>query len=568
MEIARERYDVLIIGSGGGGLRAALAAAAAGARVAVLTKGEPARSGGTLSAHWSFCAVLPEPAPGDSPEVFAADILRSGEQIPDPDLVAVLAERAAEAVAYAQSLGVRFDPVEKGSSRPHLGWLAGHSYPRALHVGNAVGREMIRVLLQAVGRAGVAVYPFTLATDLLVQDGVLAGALALDLRTGAVRLFEAPAVVLATGGGSQAYALNTNPFEATGDGYAMAYRAGVELVDMEFVQFYPTVLVWPPGARGLMFNSGILIPKGATLLNKDREEFWDRYQVGPLKAATRDLMCRVMSLEIAAGGGTAHGGLYMSVRGIDPRELPQMQHRLMADVGLPAEVEEREVAPGAHYFMGGLRIDTRAASSLPGLFAAGECAGGIHGANRLAGNALSENQVFGELAGRHAAAYAKGHPLPAAVGSGPALARVLEPVQALLSRAGRGDGPREYLSAVQSLMHGQVGPTRTEEGLAAAIAGLRRLREEVAVRLGPREAALPYNRDLARSLEVRNLIDTGLAIALAARERTESRGAHLRLDYPEQLPEWTCSLVLQPGPAGDRLVRIPRRRPAEVRQDG
>lgn len=553
-----QRYDTVVIGSGGGGLRAALAAKEAGADVVILTKAEPSRSGGTLSAHYSFCTILPDPTPGDAPEVFAEDIMRSGEDISDPELVRVLTEQAYDAVRYLQGLGVKFDTVEKGADRLDLGWLAGHTYARAVHIGNSVGREVVRALLKKVRRCEIPVHPFVMCVDLMLQDGVLWGVLAVDMATGEPRIYQAPSVIMATGGGSQCFELNTNPFEATGDGYGMAYRVGAELIDMEFVQHYPTVLVDPLGARGLMFNSGILIPKGARLLNNDGEDFWDRYDVGPLKDATRDVMCRVMAQEIAAGNGTERGGLFMSTRGIDAGELPQMQQRLLSDVGLPEETSECEVAPGAHYFMGGLRIDVHTATSIPGLFAAGECAGGIHGANRLAGNALSENQVFGAIAGKMAAAYAARWPLP--LGESPRpneIEAVLEPFASIAGRAGTGERPQTYWKAVQSLMQHKVGATRTEEDLADALSLLRRLRDEVAERVGTRSADLRYNRDLARALELRNLVDTGISVARAALEREESRGAHLRLDYTQRRPEWTCSLIVRTRTEGDDEEIVP-----------
>mgnify|MGYP001187772289 FL=1 len=574
MEVSREQYDVVIIGSGGAGLRAALAAAERGVRPVILTKGQPQWSGGTLSAHYSFCAVLPTAAFGDSPEVFARDILRSGEGISDPKLVRVLAERSGEAVAYAQRLGVKFDPAGDDPGVPHLGWLAGHTYPRAVHVGNAVGRELIRVLLKAVRKARIPIHAFTSATDLVVEDGELCGVAAYHIPSGELRIYEAPAVILATGGGSQIYELNTNPVEATGDGYGIALRAGAELMDMEFVQFYPTVFVTPAGARGLMFNSGILVPKGARLLNRFGEDFWDRYGAGPLKDATRDVMTRVMSQEIAAGGGTERGGLYITVRGLDPRELPQLQQKLLEDVGVDPNAQEHEVAPGAHYFMGGIRIDEEAATKLPGLYAAGECTGGIHGANRLAGNALSENQVFGAIAGQSAAQ----HALRQARRAGQAgqtgrlradaktAARVLEPVRELISRtraraAGTtGDvmSPGEGWQAVRSVMQRCVGATRTEEQLKEAIAVLEDLRDNGIRRLTGRDSALPYNRDISRALDLRNMIDTGWSVAVAALERRESRGAHVRLDAPERDEAWTCSLAVRLSNGQADLRKYPR----------
>lgn len=603
--LIHEQYDVIVIGSGGAGLRAALAAHDEGAKAVVLTKSEPQRSGGTLSAHYSFCAVLPDAAPGDNAAVFAEDILRSGEGISDPALVRTLAEQSGEAVAYIAALGAAFDREEgeDGSSRLHLGWLAGHRYARAAHIGNRVGSEMIRVLLRRIREEEIPVHAFTSVTELLVEDGVVRGVLAYHAPSGQIRVYTAPAVIIATGGGSQIYALNTNPFEATGDGYGLALRAGIQLVDMEFVQHYPTVLVEPAGARGLMFNSGILIPKGARLLNRREEDFWDSYGVGDLKQATRDVMSKVMAEELAAGGGTDSGGLYVSTRGMNPDDFPQMQQRLLADVGIAADTELRQVAPGAHYFMGGIRIDELSRTNLPGVFAAGECSGGIHGANRLAGNALSENQVFGAIAGREAARFAAAS-TPQRAGSR-TVSAALAPLRGLLARAGRGGAdveggasdaesasmtgsarmtestsdagstgiaistsgveggkgagftPQQGWTRLQQVMQRYVGVVRDQAGLDHALEQVERLRSEWH-RVQPRDASPVYNRDVVKALELRNMIDTGLAVAAAARERRESRGAHVRTDYPALREEWSLSLTLEEDNGRLSLGRIRR----------
>ncbi|WP_260405590.1 L-aspartate oxidase [Paenibacillus sp. 598K] len=543
--LSHDSYDVIIVGSGGAGLRAALAASEEGARVAILTKSEPQRSGGTLSAHYSFCAILPEAMPGDSPEVFAEDIVRSGEGISDRELVRILVEQAGDAVQYVADLGVSFDKQEEDASRLHLGWLAGHSYARAAHVGNRVGSEMVRVLLKAIRKRQIPIHAFTHVTDLLVEDGQVRGALAYHAPTGEVRVYTAPSVIIATGGGSQVYALNTNPFEATGDGYGLALRAGIELLDMEFVQHYPTVLVEPAGARGLMFNSGILIPKGARLLNRHGEDFWDRYGVGDLKQATRDVMSRVMAQELAAGGGTDAGGLYISTRGMDPDEFPQMQQRLLEDLGIQTDAELREVAPGAHYFMGGIRIDSRTRTGVTGVFAAGECTGGIHGANRLAGNALSENQVFGTIAGREAARHALQNRTDEP--SNDTVEKALSPVRGLLERAGTGGSgltPLQGWSRVQQLMQQHVGVVREQQGLELAVAELEGLRDELD-QVRARDASKVYNRDIVKALELRNMVDTGWSVAAAAADRRESRGAHVRVDAPELREEWQLSVTVR-----------------------
>ncbi|WP_018751204.1 FAD-dependent oxidoreductase [Paenibacillus sanguinis] len=398
-------YDVIVIGSGGAGLRAALASAEKGAKVLVLTKGEPQRSGGTLSAHYSFCAVPPVSSSGDTPEQFAEDIIRSSEGISDPSLVRVLTEQAYHAIAYAEALGVKFDRTEEGDEH-HLGWLAGHTHARAFHAGNVVGRDLTRVLMRRLTKQQVDIHAFTQVLQLHVHQGLYKGLFAYHLPTDELRYYASKAVVIATGGGSQLYELNTNPVEATGDGYSLALQAGLELVDMEFVQFYPTVLVAPKGTRGLMFNSGIVIPRGATIKNARGEDVWERNGAGDLKQATRDTMSRVMAAELAAGYGTEQGGLIVDASAVDDSDLPQLQQQLLTDLGVDGASKRYEVAPGAHYFMGGIRIHPWAGTSVSGVFAAGECTGGLHGANRLAGNALSENQVFGAIAGYEAARYA------------------------------------------------------------------------------------------------------------------------------------------------------------------
>lgn len=540
--VAIEQYDVVIIGSGGAGLRAALAAAEQGAKPVILTKGGAEWSGGTLSAHFSFCGILPEPTPGDSPEVFAKDIIKSGEGMSNPELVTILAEQSGEAIAYTQQLGVKFD-INKETNQPNLAWLAGHSYARAVHVGNAVGRQVVRALLREVKKLNIAVHAFTHATDLIVEDEQCKGVVAYHIPTGELRVYQAPAVVMATGGGSQVYELNTNPLELTGDGYALALRAGIELVDMEFVQFYPSVLVAPTGARGLMFNSGILIPKGARLLNKHGEDFWDKYDVGPLKEATRDTLSWVMSQEILKGNGTENGGLYISTEGMDHREFPEMQQRLLEDVGLPADSTRREVAPGAHYFMGGLRIDKDASTSMPGVYAAGECAGGIHGANRLAGAALTENQVWGKIAGQHAAIYALAKKSKQSMDVN--LKPYMEPISQLVERAGEeGLNPNMGWKEIQSLMQTHVGPTRTAERLKQAELELETWKTRKFDEIRVRDTSKRYNRDIARALDLRNMIDTGWCIAVVAQKREETRGAHVRLDFPTRDDKnWKRSLA-------------------------
>lgn len=556
MEYTIHEYDVVVIGSGGAGLRAAIAAKETGANPIILTKGSPQWSGGTLSAHYSFCAIIPDKEEGDSPEVFANDILISSEKIANPSLVRVLAEQAGQAVSYAASLGVRFDTVEKNNPKIHLGWLAGHTFARALHVGNAVGRDLMRALLKRVKQLNIPIKSFIHVTDLIVEENQCKGLLAYDMSLGEVQFYHAPSVVIATGGGSQVYDLNTNPTEATGDGYAIAIRAGIPLVDMEFVQNYPTVLVSPYGARGLMFNSGILIPKGARLLNKYGDDFWDSYHVGPLKNATRDLMTLVMSQEIQKGNATENGGLWISTKGMNPDDFPQMQQKLLRDLGVDEGAEQREVAPGAHYFMGGIQISEKAETSISGVYAAGECTGGLHGANRLAGNALSENQVFGAIAGLEAGSYAKvtknAEPAKQTIDS------KLLPIINLLDRAGNDNGlsPIKLEKHLKTTMQQYVGATREQSGLNKALEQLKSLDSEITNSMAARTSAKIFNRDIAKALDVRNLHATAEAITVAALNRKETRGAHVRLDFNQKEAAFEHSFAIKKEPINWQISKV------------
>lgn len=553
MKIVETLYDVIIVGSGGAGLKAALSAIDKGAKTLLITKGEPQRSGGTLSAHYSFCAVPPVSEVGDSAQQFADDIIRSSEGISDPSLVRVLSEQAMDAIAYAEQLGVKFDRTADGNNY-QLGWLAGHTHARAFHVGNVVGRDLTRVLLRRLNKTNAEIHPFTQVLQLHVEDGQYKGLYAYHYATDELLYYRSKSVVIATGGGSQLYELNTNPVEATGDGYSLALQAGIEVLDMEFVQFYPTVLVSPQGTRGLMFNSGIVIPKGARIKNKHGVDFWDQYQVGELKQATRDLMSKIMAAEINAGNGTDEGGLIVDASMVDAKDIPQLQQQLLTDLGLDGEAMQYEVAPGAHYFMGGIKINEQGAASIQGVYAAGECTGGLHGANRLAGNALSENQVFGAIAGAGAAEYAlasnKNNNIQERI---PSLED--EHMKQFHLRWGflhrqSSDSKAditimELTRQLKQTMQRYVGVNRNEQQLQLALSELERieqlLREQIVLPI----QSMPYYRERIKCIELSHMLYTAKAIIYGALERRESRGAHNRTDYPVKQEQYEASIVLK-----------------------
>lgn len=553
MKIVETQYDVIVIGSGGAGLKAALTAVDKGAKTLILTKGEPQRSGGTLSAHYSFCAAPSDSSTGDSAEQFADDIIRSSEGISDPSLVRVLSEKAIDAIKYAEELGVKFDRTEDGKEH-HLGWLAGHTFARAFHVGNVVGRDLTRVLLRKLQKQQVEIESFTQVLKLHVENGIYKGLFAYHYATDEVLYYSSKAVIIATGGGSQLYELNTNPVEATGDGYSLALEAGIELLDMEFVQFYPTVLVSPRGTRGLMFNSGIVIPRGARMKNSHGVDFWDQYKVGELKQATRDLMSKVMAAEIEAGNGTEQGGLLVDASMVDTKDIPHLQQQLLVDLGLDESAKQYEVSPGAHYFMGGIRIDSQAATSIQGIYAAGECTGGLHGANRLAGNALSENQVFGAIAGVQAANYAikenKENHSPLAASLEDEFMKQFHLRWGFLYRSRKQEESSsisvfELTKQLKRTMQRFVGVNRTEQQLLQALSELQRIEAALQNELVLPYDSMTYYRERMKCIELSHMLHTAQAIVYSALERRESRGAHNRVDYPGKSEHFQASIAVR-----------------------
>ncbi|MBI4182929.1 MAG: FAD-binding protein [Proteobacteria bacterium] len=400
--ILDKRFDVVVVGSGGAGLRAAIEAKRRGARVAVVTKGMALHSGATESANFSYCAHFGYFGPSDSAERFAEDIVAGGAGMSQPGLARLLAERAGGEALELKAMGMPWD--EEADGRFALASFAGHAFPRAIHVDLKTGKAMMATLGRAVAALDIPVWEHVFAADVLVTDGAVAGLVGVDIRSGTIFAVPTRAVVLATGGAMEIYELQTNPTELTGDGVALAYRCGARLVDMEFFQSYPTVFVAPPGARGVHFPTGRLLDQGAKLVNARGEEFFARYETIPVNRATRDTLSRVMALEARGGGATPRGGMFLDATGL-PADVVRSKfvESYFADLGIDPCREPQEVAPAPHYMMGGVWIDEACRTSVAGLFAAGETAGGVHGANRLTGTALPETVVFGAEAGRSAA---------------------------------------------------------------------------------------------------------------------------------------------------------------------
>jgi succinate dehydrogenase / fumarate reductase flavoprotein subunit len=478
--------------------------------------------------------------------------------------------------------------------------FGGHRYPRLAHVGDRTGLELIRTLQDHTIHLGVTVHMEHTVIDLILDDGRAAGVLAYDRERGRFHVFAAKAIVMATGGIGRAYKITSNSWEGTGDGHALAYRAGAELIDMEFIQFHPTGMVWPPSVRGILVTEGVR-GEGGVLRNSegrrfmfddipdnykpqtasDPEEGW-RYTQGdksarrPPELLTRDHVSRCINREVKAGRGSPHGGVFLDIAWIKEkignaeehikRKLPSMYHQFKELADLDITKEPMEVGPTTHYIMGGIRVnaDTQE-TTIPGLFAAGECAAGINGANRLGGNSLSDLIVFGKRAGEYAALHAKSA-APARVDDG----RVQASMQASLEpfdRGASGENPYKVMQDLQETMQALVGIVRTESEMVEAVSRLAGYRDRAA-RAGV-DGHREYNAGWHTSLDLRNLLDVSEAIARSAIERKESRGGHFREDRPDKREEFATFNICTARTADGsmRVSRIPLpEMPAELKQ--
>ena len=588
---------MLVIGAGGAGLRAAIEASAAGVKVGLLCKSLLGKAH-TVMAEGGVAAALANVDDRDSWKVHFADTMRGGQYVNNWRMAELHAKEAPDRVRELEAWGALFDRTPDGRILQRN--FGGHKYPRLAHVGDRTGLEMIRTLQDHGIHRGLDVHMEFTVVSLLSEGPRIVGALGYDRERGRFRVFKAKAVVLATGGIGRAYRITSNSWEGTGDGHALAYRAGAELMDMEFVQFHPTGMVWPPSVQGLLVTEGVR-GEGGVLRNSEGrrfmfddipdnyrsqtadtpEEGW-RYVQGdknarrPPELLTRDHVARCIMREVKAGRGSPHGGVFLDIAWIKERipnapehirkKLPSMYHQFKELAGLDITTDPMEIGPTTHYVMGGVRVDgDTQMSSLPGLFAAGECAAGINGANRLGGNSLSDLLVFGKRAGEHAAIFAKAN---GAVSIDErqveaATKRSLEPFE----RANAQENPFKVQQDLQGMMQDLVGIVRMEEEMQRALTGLDALKtraEQVGV-TGHRE----FNTGWHASQDLGNLLMVSEAIARSAIERKESRGGHFRQDYPDKDPAYaTFNIVVKCGPGGEMQVSrapIPPL-PAELKQ--
>jgi succinate dehydrogenase / fumarate reductase flavoprotein subunit len=589
-------HDVLVIGAGGAGLRAAIEASAAGVSVGLICKSLLGKAH-TVMAEGGMAAALANVDDRDNWRVHFSDTMRGGQYVNNWRMAELHAKEAPDRVRELEAWGAVFDRTKDGKILQRN--FGGHRYPRLAHVGDRTGLELIRTLQDHGIHQGIEVHMEVTVISLLKDGDRVVGCFAYEREHGRFRVFKAKAVVLATGGVGRAYKITSNSWEGTGDGHALAYHAGAELIDMEFLQFHPTGMVWPPSVRGLLVTEGVR-GEGGILKNsegkrfmfddipdnyKDQtadtpEEGW-RYVTGdrdarrPPELLTRDHVARCINREVKAGRGSPHGGVYLDIGWIKEKlpnaaehikkKLPSMYHQFMQLANLDITTTPMEVGPTTHYIMGGIRVDADTqVSTLPGLYAAGECASGINGANRLGGNSLSDLIVFGKRAGEHAAKFAKenGHGGTDNAQIERESKRALEPFD-----RGGGDNPFNIQHDLQDMMQRLVGIVRTESEMVEALAELQKLNQRASE--SSVTGNIDFNPGWHTALDLRNLLTVSEAIARSAIERKESRGGQFREDYPNKDPEFgKINIAIKQDADGEmRISREPiPEMPEELKQ--
>lgn len=527
-------HDVLIIGAGGAGLRAAIEALGQGVTVGVVCKSLLGKAH-TVMAEGGIAAAMANVDEADDWRTHFRDTMRGGKFLNNWRMAQIHAQEAPERVRELEQWGALFDRTTGGDILQRA--FGGHTFKRLCHVGDRTGLEMIRTLQDRGVHLGIDVYMECAITRLLKDGDRIAGAFGYWRETGRFVVFKAKSVVIATGGIGKAWSITSNSWEYTGDGMALACDAGAELMDMEFVQFHPTGMVWPPGVQGILVTEAVR-GEGGVLRNKDGERFMERYDPEKMELSTRDVVARAIYTEAKEGRGTEHGGAYLDIshKPADyvKKKLPSMYHqfRELADVDITKG--PMEVGPTCHYMMGGIRVEAEtAAATVPGLFAAGEAAAGLHGANRLGGNSLSDLLVFGRRAGLAAAEHATN-----AGAMNIDQQQIDEASQEMLEPFGRteGESPYRIHEALQDVMQNYVGIFRNEEDLRKGLSEIEGLKARAA-RLRVEGSRL-FNPGWHLARDLKSMLTVSEAVAVSALERRESRGAHSRIDYPNYDDTW------------------------------
>ena len=578
-DIQEKKYDVLVIGAGAAGMRAAIAASDEGANVCLVSKSLLGKAH-TVMAEGGAAAALGNADERDNWKVHFRDTIKGGKHLNNWKMAKIHAEQAPERILELERWGAVFDRTKDGKINQRN--FGGHRYPRLAHVGDRTGLEIIRTVQdRVIHQENIDIFMECTVANIITENNQAVGALAYYRNNGELVAIHAKAIVVATGGIGKAYRVTSNSWEYTGDGHSLAYLAGADLQDMEFIQFHPTGMVWPPSVKGTLVTEGVR-GEGGVLLNNKGERFMFNYipeafaaetakdekeandwlegkegAMRPPELLTRDVVAKAIMKEVKEGRGSPHGGAFLDIanrRDADyiKKKLPSMYHQFKELGDLDITKEPMEVGPTTHYMMGGITVDAETgASSLKGMYAAGEAAAGLHGANRLGGNSLSDLLVFGNIAGRSAANFALSTE-EISVSKG----KIKKTANAILDcfSETKSENPYHLHQELQDIMEMHAGIVREEESLNEGIEKLKDLieRAENAKATGDRA----YNPSWHLCLDLKNMLITSLAIAEAAKERRESRGGHTRLDYPEYDNELgSLNIIIRKGPDGLNIVK-------------
>ena len=536
MKIKTIKTDVLIIGSGGAGSRAAIEVDNEGLKATIVSKGLSFRSGCTGMAEGGYNAVFKTVDKDDSIDAHINDTLKGGSQLNDKKLVEILVNESPKRLIDLENYGALFDRQDSGEidQRP----FGGQSYRRTCYEGDRTGAELLNALKEEIIKRNIECIEEVMITSLITDGIEVIGATGLDLKDSSLIYFKSKATILASGGAGQLYPVTSNTLQKNGDGFAIAFKAGANLVDMEQVQFHPTGMVSPKSKKGVLVTEAVRA-EGGKLINSEGERFMSKYAPEKMELATRDVVARSIYQEIIEGRGTENGGVYLDISHLDDDYIDEKLETMVLQfesVGVDIKHKPIEVAPTAHHFMGGLKIDTDASTSLKNLFGAGEVCGGVHGANRLGGNALADTQVFGKIAGESASQAAKQNELKTNENQ---VKEESKRIEGLIKEGSI--KPQEFKENIKNLMWENVAIVREEKTLNKALKELQEMQNELD-KLDVSDKK-QYNNELVTALEVINMVEICILVVKSAILRRESRGAHFRSDYPETLDEWKKSII-------------------------
>lgn len=541
METKTISSDVLIIGSGGAGARAAIEVDNAGLKALIVSKGLSFRSGCTGMAEGGYNAVFKAVDEEDTIDAHIYDTLKGGSYLNDSKLVDILVNESPKRLIDLENYGALFDRQESGKINQRA--FGGQQYRRTCFQGDRTGHEIITALKEEITKRDIETLDEVMVTNLILSQDArpprVIGAVGLDLKNSDIIFLQAKSVIIATGGAGQLYPVTSNTVQKNGDGYALAWNVGANLIDMEEVQFHPTGMVAPESKKGVLVTEAVR-GEGGILLNKNKERFMKKYSPEKMELSTRDVVARSIYTEIIEGRGTENGGVYLDISHLDADVIEEKLETMVLqfkDVDVDITKEPMEVAPTAHHFMGGVKINENCESSIANLYAAGEASGGVHGANRLGGNALADTQVFGKIAGENAAKAAKTVDFE----ENPEMFKAEEDRITGLIKDGS-IKPQELKKRIKKLMWEKVSIIRNEKNLNEALKELMEM--EKSLNDLKVEDKKQYNTDLQTALEVINMVQIATLVVKSAILRRESRGAHFREDYPETKDEWKKSIVL------------------------